>query len=351
LDPIFQADAIILRARYRWQAPAARTPASVFDEAAIAHLAIAELAFDDPEHVLDFGAYLAEPGDCWAPLRRQLVSGRAFSFTPQTPACFGGRFLDAAGIPLSPTPRCRQCGSDGASPWHREHCMVRPPCAQAHFGINADMRLHAELPLITLLRGPHLGSRWPAAVLVEGEAAIRSRPRSCRRAATRRVTSRCSATRFEHRLRHACASADAESSRSSSHRGSRSLWPSSRFAEHAHRLACRKALLRNPDRTGCTTAAAIDAQHHCNRKRPTTALRADLSDVGSMIALATTTHHRRQSAKEHITLGALLLLAKSSDAKLSCRPSRHLRINSASGATFRQLIRGSLINGASELDR
>src|SRR5262249_34664804 len=34
---------------------------AILGEAAIAYLAIAELAFDDPEHVLDFRTHLAEP--------------------------------------------------------------------------------------------------------------------------------------------------------------------------------------------------------------------------------------------------------------------------------------------------
>src|SRR5262245_5331481 len=37
---------------------------AILGEAAIAYLAIAELAFDDPEHVLDFRTHLAEPADC-----------------------------------------------------------------------------------------------------------------------------------------------------------------------------------------------------------------------------------------------------------------------------------------------
>src|SRR3954452_4920878 len=39
-------------------------------------------------------------------------------------------------------------------------------------GIDAHVRLHAEVPLIALLRGMHLRSRLPASFLVDGEAAI-----------------------------------------------------------------------------------------------------------------------------------------------------------------------------------
>src|SRR5258705_13591030 len=43
------------------RAPTARTPGPRSGDAAIAHLAIAELALHDTKHMLDFRAHLAEP--------------------------------------------------------------------------------------------------------------------------------------------------------------------------------------------------------------------------------------------------------------------------------------------------
>ena len=50
----------------------------ILGEAVITYLAIAELAFDDPEHVLDFGAHLAEPTIAGTLPGGQPVSRRGF---------------------------------------------------------------------------------------------------------------------------------------------------------------------------------------------------------------------------------------------------------------------------------
>ena len=66
---------------------------AILGEAAIAYLAIAELAFDDPEHVLDFRTHLAEPAIADTLLGRQPVSGRGLLLHRPQHACRFGRAL------------------------------------------------------------------------------------------------------------------------------------------------------------------------------------------------------------------------------------------------------------------
>ena len=67
---------------------------AILGEAAIAYLAIAELAFDDPEHVLDFRTHLAEPAIAGTLLAVSRCPGVAFSFTAHsTPAASAARLL------------------------------------------------------------------------------------------------------------------------------------------------------------------------------------------------------------------------------------------------------------------
>src|SRR4051794_13121485 len=66
----------------------------VLGDAAITHLAIAELALNDAKHMLDSRAHLAEPVIAGTLASRHLPPGLAFSFTAQsTPAASAARFF------------------------------------------------------------------------------------------------------------------------------------------------------------------------------------------------------------------------------------------------------------------
>src|SRR5262249_48656755 len=150
-----QADAIILRARYRLASASNENKLrAILGEAAVAYLAIAELAFDDPEHVLDFRTHLAEPAIAGTLLGRQPGSGRGpFLPRPQHACRFGRPLLGAAGVALVAINR----GVVSADQTVHHLCIVNAAAGDARrvhkptFGIDADMRLHAEVPLIPLL--------------------------------------------------------------------------------------------------------------------------------------------------------------------------------------------------------
>ena len=69
---------------------------AVLGDAAIADLAVAELAFQHPEHVLDLGAHLAEAAVPGTLACVRLRPGFAFSFTAHnTPAASAARFFSS----------------------------------------------------------------------------------------------------------------------------------------------------------------------------------------------------------------------------------------------------------------
>ena len=69
---------------------------AVLLDAAVAHLAIAELAFDDAEDVLDLGAHLAETAIASTLTLCEFTARFAFSFTAQsTPASSAARFFSS----------------------------------------------------------------------------------------------------------------------------------------------------------------------------------------------------------------------------------------------------------------
>jgi hypothetical protein len=73
----------------------------VLCEAAIAHLAVAKLAFQNTEHVLDLRTHLAEAAISGALAGRQRVSGLGLLLhRPEHASCFGGALSGAAGITL-----------------------------------------------------------------------------------------------------------------------------------------------------------------------------------------------------------------------------------------------------------
>src|SRR5262249_10324470 len=78
----------------------------VLDEAAIAHLAVTELALHDTEHMLDLGADFAEAAIAGALVMCQPVSGRGLLLhRPQHACCFCCALLGTAGVALIPIHR------------------------------------------------------------------------------------------------------------------------------------------------------------------------------------------------------------------------------------------------------
>ena len=109
---------------------------AILGEAAIAYLAIAELAFDDPEHVLDFRTHLKTNGRATLVRQRPVMAFASFSrsrspqgsFAPRVPPAEQGRFTTAQILqtPSSRRDATRYCLS--ASPVRSG---ARPrPCAE-----------------------------------------------------------------------------------------------------------------------------------------------------------------------------------------------------------------------------
>src|SRR4249920_415330 len=137
------------------RARAARRPRAVLGDATIANLAIAELAFQHPEHVLDLGADFPEPTVASALRYRQWASGLRFRlYGPQNARCFRLPLLPVVGITLVAVHRTiiltdqivHHLGVMHAARGHA-HRMYEPA-----LGIDADVCLHAKVPLVTLLR-------------------------------------------------------------------------------------------------------------------------------------------------------------------------------------------------------
>ena len=139
---------------------------AILGEAAIAHLAIAELALHDTKHMLDFRAHLAEPAIAGTLAGRQPVV-RAWpspspprARPPLRPRASSRRWRS----PCRHRPRCRHRGSNGPSPSHRARCRSsRPRCAQARCGHRRrcapSCRSTIDCPSS---RNASRGSRWPA---------------------------------------------------------------------------------------------------------------------------------------------------------------------------------------------
>src|SRR5205085_6426369 len=122
--------------------------------------AIAELALHHTEHMLDLRAHFAKPAIAGALPNRQPASGRAlFLHRPQHACGFGRTLSGAASVTLIAIHRSVVIADQAVHHGRVVHAAagharrVHKPAP----GIDADMRLHAEVPLIALLRGPHLG--------------------------------------------------------------------------------------------------------------------------------------------------------------------------------------------------
>ena len=161
--------------------------------------------------------------------------------------------------PCRRRPPHRPRGSGDPAPWRRAPCpSSRPPWHQPAVGIDADMSLHAEIPLVSLLRLRHLGVAPALLVLAEGDAAIS--------VASTMVPPRSSSPLTARRSDTAAQIAFVRSCRSS-------WWPTLQdrrvlenvalydaMSVHSVRptstsSACRRALPPRPHQTECTTAA------------------------------------------------------------------------------------------------
>src|SRR4051812_26636728 len=120
-------------------------------------------------------------------------------------------------------------------------------------GIDTDVRLHPEVPLVPLLRGVHLRIALAALFLVDGDAAISVASTIVPPRSRAPRASRCSATASNTVFVSSCASSRCRKFKIvvSSGIGSR---PSSRL-QNARIDWISRALPRRPDQTDCTTAA------------------------------------------------------------------------------------------------
>ena len=143
---------------------------TVLGDAAIADLAVAELAFQHPEHMRDLGAHLAEaavPGTL--ALREVAVRLRLLLHRPQHGGRFRRSLLFGARITLVAIDR-RVVLADQA---------VRAPCTSSRrrvhepaFNIGAHVRLHAKYHWFPFFDELISGSRFCSLFFVDGEAAI-----------------------------------------------------------------------------------------------------------------------------------------------------------------------------------
>src|SRR6185295_10964423 len=127
---------------------------AIFGDAAIAHLAITELALHDTEHVLHFGAHFAEAAIArllslaeLAPRLRLLLD------RPQHARVCGRALLLGADVALVAVDRAVVLADQaihhlGVVDAARRHARrVHKPA----LGIDTDVRFHAEIPLVSLL--------------------------------------------------------------------------------------------------------------------------------------------------------------------------------------------------------
>src|SRR4029079_10300059 len=227
----------------------------VLGDAAIAHLAIAELALNDTKHMLDFRAHLAEPVIAGTLASRQPAAGFGLLLhRPEHPRRLRAALLRIAGVALVAIDSGHR-GPNGPSPSHRERCRSsRPRCAQArcwHRRQRApSCRSTIDCPSS---RNASADRACPPRSWWTARRRLMSHRRSCHRAATRRALRDIllplrTLSSSVHALR-----ADAGSSRSSSRPGSDRV----RVRDCRTRASTgyRTALPRRLDQTDCTTAA------------------------------------------------------------------------------------------------
>src|SRR2546423_1155609 len=123
-------------------------------DAAIAHLAIAELALHDTEHVLHFGAHFAEAAIAHLLSLAELTPRlRLLLDRPQHAGVFGRALLLVAGVALVAVDRAVVL-ADQASHHPGVVDAARRHARRVHkpaLGIDTDVRFHAEIPLVSLL--------------------------------------------------------------------------------------------------------------------------------------------------------------------------------------------------------
>src|SRR6476619_2782197 len=138
-----------------WRERAARRPARRSWRCHDSEPCDSRMAFHYPEHVLDLGADFPEPTVASALRYRQWASGLRFSlYGPQNARCFRLLLLPVVGITLVAVHRTiiltdqilHHLGVMHAARGHA-HDMYEPTLS-----IDADVCLHAKVPLVALLR-------------------------------------------------------------------------------------------------------------------------------------------------------------------------------------------------------
>ena len=133
---------------------------AVFGDAAIADLAIAELAFDDAKHVFDLRAHFAEAAVASGlPLREIAARLRLFLHDPQHAGAFRRALLFIARIALVAVHGAVVFADEIDQHLRVVNFARRHTCCvhETALRIDANVRLHAEIPLVSLLRRRHLG--------------------------------------------------------------------------------------------------------------------------------------------------------------------------------------------------
>src|SRR3954469_15517176 len=121
----------------------------VLGDAAIAHLAIAELALNDAKHMLDSCAHLAEPVIAGTLASRQPAAGFGFLLhRPEHPRRLRGALLRIVGVALVAIHRGVVFADQTVHHLRIVNVAARHPRGvhEPAAGIDANVRLHAEVP-------------------------------------------------------------------------------------------------------------------------------------------------------------------------------------------------------------